>query len=132
MAKVIITRGRPFELMVDVKQPESPTPAQLPETATAVFHLMEKGTQTGGSLIVKDMVRVPDVEPITGYVDTIFKVQLDAIETADLPYEYGYTEDGENYKDTCRAQVAMDSPDSPNVQFADALIPNIYVSDIGL
>ena len=132
MAKVIITRGRPFELMVDVKQPQSPTPAQLPVTATAVFHLMEKGTQAGGSILVKDMVRVPVAEPVDGYVDTIFMVQLDATETADLPYEYGYAEDGENYRDTCRAQVAMDSPDSPNVQFADALLPNIYVSDIGL
>ena len=131
MAKVIITRGRPYELMVDLKQPASPTAAQLPSDAIATFYLIQKGGDCT-QLINKTMSRIPATEPIEGYNDTIFKVNLDATETEDLPCDIGYAEDGEEFKDTCRAHVAIDSPSSPDINFADALIPSVYIADIGL
>ena len=131
MAKVIITRGRPYELMVDLKQPSSPTAAQLPGDATAVFYLMEKGGNCT-QLLAVPMERVPLSQPVGGYVDTIFKVNLDSTETTGLPCDTGYAEDGEQFKDTCRAHIAIDSPTSPDINFADALIPSVYIADIGL
>ncbi len=131
MAKVIITRGRPYELMVDLKQPGSPTVAQLPSDATATFYLIEKGGECT-QLLNEVMTRVPSVEPVGGYLDTIFKVNLDATQTTGLPCDIGYAEDGEQFKDTCRAHIAIDSPSSPDIKFADALIPSVHIADIGL
>ncbi len=132
MAKVIITRGRPYELMVDLKQPGSPTTAQLPADATAIFYMMQKGIGCKSNILNKAMERVPLTEPVGGYLDTMFKLVLDATETADLPCDVGYAEDGENFKDTCRGHIAIDSPSSPDITYADALIPSIYIADIGL
>ena len=136
MAKVIITRNRPFELIVDVKQPNSPTGATLPADATAKFYIIEKGVG-GKAILISDMERIltdpvtPDAEPILP-VDTIFKLSLTGEETALLPFELGYMEDGENYRSTCRGQITIDSPNSPDVQFADSFLPDIYVADLGV
>jgi len=131
MANVIITRGRPYELVVDVKQPNSPTGAVLPADATAKFHIIEKGIG-GKSLLISDMVRIlatPVPDPIP---DTLFKLALTEIETALLPFELGFAEDGEHFRPTCRGQITIDSPSSPEVNYADSFIPEIYVADLGV
>ena len=131
MAKVIITRGRPYELLVDIKQPNSPTGVTLPVDATAKFHIIEKGIG-GKSLLVSDMTRVLDTPVPDPIPDTIFKLTLDDTETALLPFELGFAEDGENFRATCRGQITIDSPSSPDVNFADTFIPEIYVADLGV
>ncbi len=131
MASVIITRGRPYELVVDIKQPNSPTGATLPVDATAKFHIIEKGIG-GKSILVSDMVRIIDTPVPDPIPDTIFKLSLTDIETALLPFELGYAEDGENFRATCRGQITIDSPSSPDVQFADTFIQDIYVADLGI
>ena len=130
MAKIIITRGRPYEMLVDIKQPNSPTGATLPADAIAEFHIIEKGVG-GKSLLVKAMTRVlpnPIPDPIP---DTVFLLSLTNTETDLLPFELGFAEDGENFRSTCRAQITIDSPSSPDVQFADSFISDIYVADLG-
>ena len=134
MAKVIITRNRPYELLVDVKQPNSPTSATLPADASAKFYVIEKGIG-GEAILIKDMERVypggasPNAEPPA---DTIFKLALTGEDTALLPFELGFSEDGENFRATCRGQITIDSPSSPNVQYADSFISEIYVADLGV
>ncbi len=131
MAQVIITRNRPYELLVDVKQPSSPTGAILPVDAVAKFHIIEKGID-GESILVSDMIRVlptPVPDPPT---DTVFKLSLTEVETALLPFELGYAEDGEHFRPTCRGQITIDSPSSPDINFADSFIPDIYVADLGV
>ena len=134
MANVIITRGRPYELLVDVKQPSSPTGATLPEDAAAKFYIIEKGIG-GKAILISDMERIlpATVTPAAELpVDTVFKLALTGEETALLPYELGYAEDGENFRATCRGQITIDSPTSPDVQFADSFVPDIYVADLGV
>jgi len=131
MANVIITRNRPYELIVDVKQPNSPTGATLPIDATAQFHIIEKGIG-GKSIIVSDMIRIVDTPIPDPIPDTIFKLSLTIQETALLPFELGYAEDGENFRATCRGQITIDSPSSLDVQFADSFIPEIFVADLGV
>ena len=131
MANVIITRGRPYELLVDIKQPNSPTGATLPVDAIARFHIIEKGIG-GKSILISTMERVlptPVPDPLE---DTVFKLSLAGIETATLPFELGYAEDGENFRSTCRGQITIDSPSSPEIKFADSFIPEIYVADLGV
>ncbi len=134
MANVIITRNRPYELLVDVKQPNSPTGATLPADAAAKFYIIEKGIG-GKAILISDMVRVypdeatPAAEEPT---DTVFKLSLTGSETALLPFELGYAEDGENFRSTCRGQITIDSPNSPEIKFADSFIPDIFVADLGV
>ncbi len=60
MANVIITRNRPYELVVDIKQPNSPTGATLPTDAVAKFYIIEKGIG-GKAILISDMERIyPD------------------------------------------------------------------------
>ena len=99
MANVIITRNRPYELLVDIKQPNSPTGATLPYDAAAKFYIVEKGIK-GKAIIISEMTRVmpvtiPSVPPTVNAdppVDTIFKLTLTGAETALLPFELGYME----------------------------------------
>ena len=134
MANVIITRNRPYELLVDVKQPNSPTGATLPLDAAAKFYIIEKGIG-GKAILISDMERVypdevtPAAEPIE---DTVFKLALTGEETALLPFDTGFAEDGENFISTCRGQITIDSPSSPNVKYADSFIPEIFVADLGV
>ena len=139
MANVIITRNRPYELLVDIKQPNSPTGATLPYDAAAKFYIVEKGIK-GKAIIISEMTRVmpvtiPPVPPTVNAdppVDTIFKLTLTGAETALLPFELGYMEDGEPFHATCRGQITIDSPSSPDVQFADTFIQDIYIADLGI
>jgi len=139
MANVIITRNRPYELLVDVKQPNSPTGATLPIDASAKFYIIEKGIG-GKAILISEMERVlpvtiPSVPPSTNAeppVDTVFKLALTGEETALLPFELGFAEDGSMYRPTCRGQITIDSPTSPDVNFADSFIPDIYVADLGV
>ncbi len=131
MAKVIITRGRPYDLLVDMKQPSSPVGAELPATATAKFYLMDK--TTGGKIILtKDMERILGIGIPEDPVDTVFKLSLTDVETLGLPYDTGFAEDGLLYVDTCRGHIAIDSPDSLELNHADTVMPSIYVADLGI
>lgn len=134
MADIIITKGRPYELVFEMKAPNSPTEEILPDDAVAIMHIISK-EKLGTSVIVKEMTRVPELpDPVDGYTDSKFKLELDATETSLLPFEFGYVEDDKRFRDTCRGHIAIDSPNSPDdkPKHADALISSIYVADLGL
>jgi hypothetical protein len=134
MAKVIITRNRPYDLTVDIKQPDSPTSAELPIDAVATFYVIDKDTNT--ALITKEMTRL-DTDPSDPENDpnsSRFRVDLTAEETALLPYEFEYKEDGMKPRDVCRAHITVDNPNATGeeIKYADALIPSVYVTDLGI
>jgi len=134
MAKVIITRNRPYDLTIDIKQPDSPTSAELPVDAIATFYIIDKSQNK--ALLSKEMTRL-DIDPSDPNNDpntAIFRLDLTAAETAELPYEFEYAEDGTKPRDTCRGHIAIDSPSSTGVEikYADALIPSIYIADLGI
>jgi len=132
--KVIITRNRPYDLIVDVKQPQSPTLAELPLDAVANFIIIDKSSNK--ALINKEMIRIDTdpSDPLNDPEEARFRLDLTAEETALLPYEVEYAEDGSRFRDTCRGHIAIDSPSSgpSEIKYADVLIPSIYVADIGL
>ena len=134
MAKIVITRNRPYDLTVDIKQPDSPTSAELPVDAIATFYLIDKESNT--AILSKEMIR-QDIDPSDPNNDpntAVFRLDLTTDETANLPYEFGYAEDGAKPRDTCRGHIAIDSPSSTGteIKYADALIPSIYIADLGI
>ena len=134
MAKVIITRNRPYDLTIDVKQPNSLTSAELPVDAIATFYLIEKATNT--AVITKQMTRVDTTpgDPTNDPETAVFRLDLTADETSLLKYEFGFDEDGAKPRDTHRGHIAIDNVNATGdqIKYADALIPSIYISDIGV
>ena len=128
--RMTITRGRPYEALINIKQPNSPTSAILPDGATADFSIISK--KDGALLLTSSMVRDFGTGTPAAPVDTVFKLTLTDVETATLPFEIGYPEDGGEFIDTCRGHIAVKSVASPDIQNADVFIPKIYVADIGL
>ena len=131
--RITITRNRPYDLIVNIKQPQSTTIAELPTDAIAKFYIISKADNK--LLIEKQMTRLdtdptdPDNDP----AEARFRLDLTPEDTAVLPYEIEYAEDGAKFRDTCRGHITVDSPSSTNeqVKYADAIIPHIYVADLG-
>ena len=131
--RITITRNRPYDLVVNIKQPQSTTIAELPVDAVATFYIISKSDNK--LLVKKQMTRLdtdPD-DPLNEPTEARFRLDLTAEDTAALPYEIEYAEDGTKFRDTCRGHITVDSPSSANdqIKYADAIIPHIYVADLG-
>ena len=126
MAKIQITKGRNYELVVVIKKPGNLTPLNMTPSATALFHLIEKSTNK--KLLEKQMVRHGMQE------DGKFLLQLNASETGDLPTEYALPEDGGSFMDNCRAHISVTDNDYPlaEYQHIDVLLPSVYIVDMGV
>jgi hypothetical protein len=125
MAKIQITKNRPYELVVVVKQPGSLTPLEMSPNATAKFYLVEKSSNV--KLIEKNMERYGQLE------EGKFIVKLTETDTVALPVEYGITEDGGSFIDNCRAHVAITDTDAvlDENQHIDIIIESVTIVDMG-
>lgn len=125
MAKIQITKGRDYELVIVVKEPGGLTPLNMSDQATAIFHLVQKSDNK--KLIEKEMIRHGMLE------DGKFLLQLTAAETANLPAEYALPEDGGSFLDNCRGHVAITDLGSPLEEYKniDIILPSIYIVDMG-
>jgi len=128
MARITITRGVPYDLTIVIKQPENSVPGELTDTAVATLYIMSKGNGENNQLLNLPMVQIGD--PIDGK----FQANLTAQDTILLPFELGFEEDGELFRDTCRGAVTIEDINNtnPGLKHINANLPNIYVSDIGL
>ena len=134
MEKIIITKNRPYDLTVVIKQPSSPTQAELPVDAVGTFYIIDKDTNEAA--VVKEMVRL-DIDPLDPGNDpatALFRLELTAAETAILRSEYLYAEDGKKANDLYRGHITVDnnSATGSEIKYADALIDSIYVVDLGI
>ena len=125
MAKITITKGKPYDLSVIVKQPGSLNPADLTDTATATFYFVEKANNQ--RLLEKQMTRIGMPE------DAKFLLELTEIETAIFPSRYSLDEDGTIATDTCRGHIHIEDTANaiPDLRHADILIGSIYIADLG-
>jgi len=127
MARIVITRGRNYDLTIVVKGPSSVTPLEMTGTATAIIYFNSKGFDSE-LILEKEMVR------IGASADGKFLVSLTPEETFLFPFDVILPEDGEQFASTCRGHVAITDTDhvNPALHHMDVLLPDIYVSDIGL
>ena len=134
MEKIIITRKRPYDLTVVIKQPSSPTQAELPVDAVATFYIIDKNTNE--AVINKEMVRldIAPLDPTNDPLTALFRLELTAVETELLKTEYLYAEDGKKANDLYRGHITVDndSATGSEIKYADALIDSIYVVDLGI
>ena len=134
MDKIIITKNRPYDLTVNVKQPSSPTPAELPVDAIGTFYIIDK--RSNKAVISKQMTRL-DVDPSDPSNDpetALFRLELTADETDVLETEYLYAEDNSLPNDLYRGHITIDniSATGSEIKYADVLIASIYVVDLGI
>ena len=125
MAKIIITKGRPYELSVTIKAPSQIVPLELTDTAEAVFYIIDK--DKGDQILSVDMTRILPLE------NGEFLASLDIDQTILLPSELYSMEDGGLFKSTCRGHIAVTDTANTKPEFhhLDSLIPDIYVADLG-
>ena len=126
MARITITRGRPYDLTVVVKGPDTTNPHEMTPTATAIFYIIDKNDNK--QILNKPMTR--EGEDIDGK----FLVQLTEEDTLKLPFDTTYREDNSEPADMCRSHVAVtdENHTNPAMHHLDVLIPSVYVADIGL
>lgn len=122
MAKILITRNRPYSMEITIKEPFSLTPITLDPADVVTMHIKEKGKR-GALLVSKELTH--NADPSTGK----FVLSLTALETKLLVAEIGFAEDSEPWRATCKGHISIDTAVA-NV--GDVIIPDIYVADIGI
>ena len=121
MAKMIIVRGKPYEVKFIVKQVGASVPMELDPTDTAEIYISSKG-HDGDMLINKALTQG---DPTQGE----FVLQLTASETLLLPYAFSFKEDGEVAMPTCKGHISTVTVEAGN---GEITIPNIYIEDVGI
>ena len=125
MAKITITKGKPYYLAVVIKQPGSLNPADLTTTAIATFFIISKDDNK--KEVEKLMTRLGNLE------DAKFLLELDETETSLLPSNIILPEDGSIADDTCRGHIHIEDTANPlaELRHIDVILPKIYVTDLG-
>ena len=126
MARITITRGLAYDLSIIIKEPEAITPSELTGTAIATMYIIDKSDNS--QLLTLDMDRTGLPE------DGSFLASFTADDTLLFPFEYGFEEDGSNPTSTCRGHVHVydEFNTNPAMVNIDAIIPDIYIADIGI
>ena len=149
MARITLTRNRPYKLSITVKEPGGLTPLEMNPYDDVWMHFKEK-KRNGKLILSKQLSPVEkdcqgptpiDVSSNSGispqyvipvcYADGEWILKLDACETKLFEIKEGFNEDGRPYLSGVRAQLSIDFIDH-ELEFADVMIDDIYVSDIGL
>ena len=125
MSRIVITKGRPYDLAITIKQPGSLNIASLTDTAEGVFYFIDK--QDNKMLLTINMTRI-------GMADEgKFLLEMTADETNILPSRYSLGEDGMLPMDTCRGHIGITDINNPlpELRNVDVIIPSIYVANLG-
>ena len=135
--RITLTRNRKYKLTVTVKEPNSLMPLAMDPTDDVIMHFTEKGKTP---VLILSSVLTPvsnpnydDQDPEQGpeFNDGEWVMLLTECETKLFTSKVGYPEDGSPYLAPIRGQLSIDSAITA-IEFADVLIDDIYISDIGL
>lgn len=121
MAKMIIVRGKEYNVKFIVKQAGASVPMVLDPLDTAEIYINKKDIDN--TLLINKTLTQGD--PDLGE----FILELTPEETALLPFENKFAEDGSRWASTCRGHISTVTVESGN---GEILIPDIYVADVGL
>ncbi len=139
--RITITRNRPYRLSVTIKEPGGLTAIPMdPDNDIVTMHFKEK--KYNGKLILSKQLVAKEIDcpdPEEGedplvppcYETGAWVLKLSAEETALFEAKEGFNEDGRPYLSGVRAQVSVDFTEH-ELEYADMLIEDIYVSDIGI
>ena len=123
MAKFKIVKGREFKCTFIIKEPGSPDPVELVVGDTGIFTMSTYGP--GPKVILNSTLALgTDEDNANGKVF----LALTAEETADLPSDVQFGEDGFPLHPTCQALLDITSAATGKIY---AQVPKIYVVDIG-
>ncbi len=123
MAKFKIVKGREFKCTFIIKEPTSPDPVELVAGDTGSFVLSTYGPSPEVLLEVYMALGTPE-DSANGKMF----LNLTAEETADLPSDVQFGEDGFPLHPTCQALLDITSAVTGKIY---AQVPQIYVVDIG-
>jgi len=123
MAKFKLVKGREFKCTFIIKEPTSPDPVELIPGDTGYFTLSTYGVDPSILLNVPLELGTPE-DNANGKVF----LTLSAEQTADLPSDVAFGEDGFPTHPTCQALLDITSAATGKIY---AQVPKIYVIDIG-
>ncbi len=123
MAKFKIVKGREFKCTFIVKEPTSPDPVELVVGDSGTFTLSTYGP--GPEVLLNSTLALGTEEDNAN--GKVF-LTLTAEETADLPSDVQFGEDGFPLHPTCQALLDITSAVTGKIY---AQVPQIYVVDIG-
>ncbi len=118
-----IVKGREFTCMFIVKLPTSPDPVELVPGDSGSFILSTYGPKP--SIILTQAMTQGTLEESS---NGKFFLNLTAEQTADLPADVQFGEDGFPLQPTCQALLDITSEETGKIY---AQVPQIYVVDIG-
>jgi len=123
MAKFKIVKGREFKCTFIVKEPTSPDPVELVVGDSGTFTLSTYGP--GPKVLLNSTLALGTEEDNAN--GKVF-LTLTAEETANLPSDVQFGEDGFPLHPTCQALLDITSAVTGKIY---AQVPQIYVVDIG-
>ncbi len=123
MAKFKLVKGREFKCTFIIKQPGSPDPVELVPGDTGFFTLSTYGP--GPKVLLNSTLALGTEEDNAN--GKVF-LTLTAEETANLPSDIQFGEDGFPSHPTCQALLDITSASTGKIY---AQVPKIYVVDIG-
>lgn len=122
--KFKIVKGREFQCMFTIKQPNSPDPVELIVGDVGTFTLSTYGVDPEILISNAELSLGTTEDNANGRVFLI----LTEDETADLPSDVEFGEDGFPLHPTCKGLIDITSASTGKIY---ASIPKIYVEDIG-
>jgi hypothetical protein len=120
MAQFVITKGREFECIFPIKEPNSPTPMNL--TGAAGTFTLTKYDEENCAALLNITMEVYDSR------NGKFKLKLTAEETSNLESKTAFAEDGYPLAATYSALLDISHPIHGKIF---ARIPQVYIYDTG-
>lgn len=140
MPKVTITKNRPYKLTLTIKESGSPTPIVTDPNDEVWFYFRRKNHPY--DLILKKRMYPVTIDceeeenptpndAVDCYDNGRYTLVLDECDTTLFPSLEMFGEDGRPSYPTLKGSIAIDFDSDPR-EYADIIINDIYVSDIGI